>query len=271
MARLDARPSRSGRLLDEPVLAEPLFGHLFGELALYVDLCVQVLQRLGGELLGDGCEQLFELQVLLVHLLAHLKRRVVEGEEALGILDELEAQTLDAPVGCEDLAEVATVPLVGLLVDLSLVDLDDVLARELEPVGFLYPGQAVVSGGELGPHAYGGFLRVLIDQLLEVREFFDAEILVDLFAHGDSVSVVSRRRRFPPPDIVLLEVLLGYGFELLLATGYGIRVTEEGNPGGPRVVPVHVDLARFQRLAGGDGPGQAGLVVYRSSGSFEGL
>src|SRR5215211_3836293 len=271
MAGRQARPSLSGRLLDEPVFTEPLLGYLVLELPLYVDLRVQLLQLVGGELLGDGREQLRDLRVLFHCLLAHVERGVVDGEEAFVVLYEFEIQVGDAPVGLEHLAEVAALAPVGLLVDLPLVDLDDVLARELEAVGFLHARQAVVTGRELGSHAYGGFLRVLLDQLFEVRELLDAEILVGFAAHGDGVGVVGRRWRFQPLDVVLLEVLLGDGFELFLAIGYGIRVAEVGDPAGPRVLPVHVDLAGFKRLAGGDRSGQPDLVFDRRPGVLEDL
>src|ERR671914_2803485 len=88
MAGLNTRPSALP--LDESVLTEPLLGYLVFELSLHVDLRVQVLQRLGSELLGDGLEQLRDLGIFFHHVLAHVECRVVDGEEALVVLDELE-------------------------------------------------------------------------------------------------------------------------------------------------------------------------------------
>ena len=48
-------------------------------------------------------------------------------------------------------------------------------------------------------------------------------------------------------------------------------MAEVGDPACPRVLPVHVDLAGFQRLAGCDRSGQADLVVYRRPRIFEDL
>src|SRR5215213_9791827 len=50
-----------------------------------------------------------------------------------------------------------------------------------------------------------------------------------------------------------------------------IRVPEVGDPVGPRVLPVHVDLTGFQRLPGRDRSGQADLVVHRRPRIFEDL
>ena len=55
---------------------------------------------------------------------------------------EGQVERLDAPVGLEHLAQVAPLAPVGLLVDLAFVDPDDVIARELEPVGPLQTRQA---------------------------------------------------------------------------------------------------------------------------------
>src|SRR5215207_8776289 len=228
--------------LDEAVIAKPLLGHVFGQLAIDVDLRVQLLQLLCGQFLGDGREDLLDLRILIQYLLVHRERRVVEGEEPLAVRDELETKTLDTSVGREHLAEVTLVALVGGLVDQTLIYLDDVVAWELEVVSLLHPWQAVVTRGELGSHADSGFIRVLFDELLEVGEVFDTELVVDLLAHGDGVGVVGRRRRFQPHYAVLLEVFLGHGFELLLATRYGVRVAQVGDPTSPRVLPGHVDL-----------------------------
>jgi hypothetical protein len=74
-----------------------------------------------------------------------------------------------------------------------------------------------------------------------------------------------------PPDPILRQVFLGNCFVLLLAVRNGLLVPEVDYPAGPRVLPVRVDLAGFQRLAGRVSPGQAGPVGYRCTGGLEGL
>ena len=58
-------------LADKAVVAQERLGDFFGGHPVHVDLQVQLLHLLGGEERGDLAEQVRELLVLLVHLLAH--------------------------------------------------------------------------------------------------------------------------------------------------------------------------------------------------------
>src|SRR3954464_11016323 len=104
-------------LADEAVVAQELPGNLLGRLAVDVDLQVELLHLLGGKKLGDRGKQVGELLVLLEHVLAYGKRAVVGREELLVVLQKHEVQVGDTPIGGEDRAEVALLPIGDLVVD----------------------------------------------------------------------------------------------------------------------------------------------------------
>ena len=220
---------------------------------------------------GYGVEELLELRAVLVEgLLAHLERRVVDREEALVVLDERQAETLDAAVRGEHLAEVARVALVRALVDDAGVEERDVVLWELEVVLLLEAREPVVARIELALHANRCLVGVVLDEGFQVGELLDAHVLVGLFADREGVGVVEWGG-VEKLQVVLFEVGLRSGVVLFLAIRDRLGVAQVADPDRPRVLPVHVYVAVDKGLPGRVGTGQPDLVLHACPGVFEGL
>src|SRR5690625_1102551 len=110
-ARITGRPVvvRARPLsVEEPVLLQPVLGHVPFALTVHVDPGVEVEHDLVGQLGGDRFHDLGDLRVLVQGLLAQGHRAGVLDEEALVVLEHAQVVGHDPAIGGEHLAELTT-------------------------------------------------------------------------------------------------------------------------------------------------------------------
>src|SRR5450830_8421 len=234
---------------DQSLLLQEFGDDLADRLLVDIDALVHVGHLVGVDDGGQGIELLFQLRILLQHFFAHHRRRLVGGEVALVVFQQLEIETLDAAVRGIRQADIQLL-VAQRGVDQAGIHLLDLATVKLEAIQLLHRLKTVRTRSEFIIDAHqlrlAAGLQLLREMSSQIFQGMDALLVGQLLRHGKGIRIVERRFLKPDQADLLIEFLDScvsrFGVEFFV----DVVVDDQRGAG---VFPDDIELLAFLRLA----------------------